>query len=57
MQVSKANLGLEDTTEVSTDDGSIRAAIKNLTDKVLLARRYSSEYPLIRFVLTRLGKY
>ena len=57
VQMSKANLGLEDTTEVGTDDVSIRAIIENPTDKVLPARHYSSEYSLVHFVLARPGKY
>ena len=57
MQISEADLGFEDTVEVSTSSRPIRAAIKNLPNKILLTRYRSSESLLVCFVLSRLGKY
>ena len=57
MQVWKADLGLEDTAEVGTGGGPVRAAIKNPPNEVLPAHRGSSESFLVCFVLARPGKY
>lgn len=53
MEVSKADLGLEDATEVGTDSGSIRAAIEDLSYGILPAYCCSSEGFLFCFLLAR----
>ena len=57
MQMSEADLGFEDTAEVGTGGGPIRAAIKNPPNELLPTRRRSSKGLLVCFVLSRPGKY